>query len=91
MALASQFGCTGCHPVTGGGGVGPTWKGLFGKTETLEGGSTVFVETGYLRESIVSPGAKIVQGFPNIMPTNFAQRLSSEEIDAIIEYIKTLQ
>ena len=71
--------------------MGPTWKGLFGKTETLDDDSTVLVTTSYLRESIVNPDAKIVQGFPNAMPTNFGGLFSSQEIDAIIAYIKTLQ
>ncbi|MFQ5523798.1 MAG: c-type cytochrome [Acidimicrobiia bacterium] len=90
-SLAARNGCTACHSPDGAALVGPTWKGLFGKEETLGDGSTVLVDEAYLRESIVDPNAKIVQGYaPNIMPQDFGTRLSDEEIDALIAYIKTL-
>jgi cytochrome c oxidase subunit 2 len=72
--------------------VGPTWKGLFGKTENLTDGSTVVVDEAYLRESILTPNAKVAQGFlPGTMAQDFGDRLSELEIKAIIEYIKTLR
>lgn len=41
---------------------------------------------------IVAPNAKIVKGFPaDVMPNSFDQKLSDADIQAIIEYIKTLQ
>jgi cytochrome c oxidase subunit 2 len=69
--------------------VGPTWRGLYGRTEELEGGETVDVNEEYLAESIASPNAKVVQGFlPNIMP---AIDLTDVETNALIAYIKSLQ
>ena len=89
---ARQMGCTACHSVEGNPSVGPTWKGLFGKTETFTDGSTVVVDEPYLGESILTPNARVVEGFlPGIMPQDFGDRLSEPEIKAIIEYIKTLQ
>ena len=44
----------------------------------------------YLRESIMDPGAKIVKGYPNVMPT-FKATLSKEDIDAVTAYLKTLK
>ncbi len=91
-SLAKQYGCLTCHSVDGSRRVGPTWKGLFGKEETLADGSTVKVDEAYLRESIVDPNAKVVKGFPaGVMPQDFGQKLSDKEIQAIIEYIKTLR
>ncbi len=91
-ALAARQGCLVCHSVDGSPRVGPTWKGLFGKEETLTDGSTVKVDEAYLRESIVDPDAKVVKGFPaGVMPQDFGQKLSDEEIQALIEYIKTLR
>ena len=50
------------------------------------------MDEAYLYESIVDPNAKIVKGFPaEVMPQDFGQKLSDSEIQAIIEYIKTLQ
>ncbi len=71
--------------------MGPSWQGLFGRTETLSDGTTVLVDDAYLRESIINPNAKVVEGFsPNLMPLDFGQRLSEEQIASIIAYIKTL-
>lgn len=90
--VAVQMGCTACHTADGNASVGPTWKGLWGKQERLSNGEPVTVDEGYIRESIVSPDAKVVQGFqPGIMPKDFGQRLSQQQIDAVIAYIKSLQ
>ena len=81
--------CWSCHSQDGSTSVGPTWKGLFGKTETLEDGSTVEVDEAYIRESILDPGAKVVQGFPaGAMPT--FSSLTDEDLQAIVAYIKSL-
>ncbi|MCI0437789.1 MAG: cytochrome c [Chloroflexi bacterium] len=87
--IAQRNGCTACHSIDGSPLVGPTWQGLFGKTETLADGSTVVVNEVYIEESIRTPGAKIVEGFGNIMPP--FPNLPQGDIDAIIEYIKTLR
>ncbi len=87
--LAEKSGCFGCHTTTGSPGVGPTWRGLFGRNVALSDGRTVTADEAYLRESIVDPGAKIVKGFPNVMPT-YKGSLSDDDVAAIIAYIKTL-
>lgn len=85
------MGCAGCHSVDGTTIVGPSWQGLYGKTETFEGGSTVVVDEAYLRELIINPGAKVVAGFPNgVMPQDFGQKLSDEQIADLIAYILSL-
>jgi cytochrome c oxidase subunit 2 len=84
----SRQGCNACHTTDGRPLIGPSWKGLWGKTEALEGGGSVVVDENYIRESIVDPHKKIVQGFPPSMPV---QKLSDREITGIIEYIKTLK
>ncbi|WP_426338677.1 cytochrome c oxidase subunit II [Pseudoduganella sp. S-14] len=86
--IAQSKGCVACHSVDGAPSVGPTWKGLFGRQETLEGGTTVAVDEAYLKQSINDPKAKVVKGFPNIMPPN---QLSDEEMAAMIDYIKTVR
>ena len=50
------------------------------------------VDDAYIRESILEPNIKIVEGFqPNLMPPNFGDTLSDSDIDIIIEYIKSLK
>ena len=68
---------------------GPGWGGLFMSKKQLENGDDVVADENYLRESIVNPADKIVKGYPSIMPT-YSGMLNDREIDAIIEYIKTL-
>ena len=85
--LAESRGCLACHSTDGSAGVGPTWQGLFGKTENLADGSTVVVDTEYMIESILNPGAKVVQGFAPIMPPG---SFSEDELNALIAYTKSL-
>lgn len=81
--IAEDQGCIGCHSLDGSPSVGPTWKGLFGKTEKLDDGSTVVVDEDYLKESIVDPNARIVQGYQGIMPP---YELTDEELKALIAF-----
>jgi cytochrome c oxidase, subunit II len=85
--LAQAKGCLGCHSVDGSPSPGPTWKGLYGKTETLADGSTVVVDEDYLKESIVNPTSMIVKGYPPVMPP---YSFSGEELDALIAYTRDL-
>jgi cytochrome c oxidase subunit 2 len=87
---AEQFGCVGCHTIDGTVVVAPSWKGLYGKQETLSDGTTVTVDDAYLIESIQEPGAKIVNGFTNIMP-DLSDQLTDEQIADLIAYIRSLQ
>jgi cytochrome c oxidase subunit 2 len=88
--LMEKSGCLGCHSTDGTAKIGPTFKGLFGREAHLEGGGEVRVDEEYIRESIYDPGAKVVKGFSNVMPT-FKGRLSGDDVTAIIAYMKTLK
>jgi cytochrome c oxidase subunit 2 len=63
-----DHGCSGCHSVDGTAGVGPSLKGIWGKKEKLRGGATVVVDENYVRESVLQPGAKVVEGYDDVMP-----------------------
>jgi cytochrome c oxidase subunit 2 len=81
--------CTTCHSIDGQPGIGPTFKGLYGRNEKLTDGSTVAVNDAFIREKILQPEAKIVAGrFEQEMPKT---DLTPEEIEEIIEYIQTLK
>lgn len=82
-------GCNSCHTVDGTKSKGPTWKGIWGKMETLTNG-TVTVNEDYVRESMLQPNAKVVQGFEPVMPT-FQGLLKPREIDGLVAYIQSLQ
>ncbi|MEP6961197.1 MAG: cytochrome c oxidase subunit II [Acidobacteriota bacterium] len=83
-------GCNSCHSVDGTAGKGPSWKGIFGKSESFTTGPNVTVDADYLRESMMMPQAKIVKGFEPIMPT-FQGSLRPQDVLGLIEYIKSLQ
>jgi cytochrome c oxidase subunit 2 len=83
-----QYGCSMCHRADAA-GRGPNLMGAFGKPVLLDDGRTVAVDESYVRESILNPGAKIVSGFKNIMPT-FEGQLSEEEVIGLVAYIKAL-
>jgi cytochrome c oxidase subunit 2 len=92
QTLAQNTGCIGCHSIDGKPLVGPTWKGLAGSQVTLSDGSTVTVDDAYLREAIIDPNTKVRQGAaPGVMPQNYKDQLTDEQLTDIIEYIKTLK
>jgi cytochrome c oxidase subunit 2 len=70
--------------------VGPTFKGLWGRKENLEGGGSATVDENYIRESLLQPNAKVVAGYQPLMPS-FAGQLSDDDINAIIEFIKSVK
>jgi cytochrome c oxidase subunit 2 len=68
---------------------GPLLTNVFGHTVKLANGTSVVADEAYLRESIVNPQAKVVAGFPPIMPT-FQGLVSEEQLLQLIAYIKSL-
>jgi cytochrome c oxidase subunit 2 len=83
--------CIGCHNITGApGGYGPSLKGIFGSKVELEDGTTVTADAAYIKESIRQGGMKVVKGYPKM--SNFPpESISDEDVDAIIEYLKTVK
>ena len=85
--LAESRGCLACHSTDGSKSLGPGWKGLMGRSETLTDGSTVVVDEAFFKESVLAPAAKITQGYSPVMaPYEF----SDEQLDALIAYVKSL-
>lgn len=87
LEVAQQNGCVACHTLDGSVGIGPTWLGMYGKTETLTDGSTIVVDDAYIIESINRPDAKQVEGFENLMVRYFLQE---EDMDALVEFTRQL-
>src|SRR5690606_35085832 len=82
-------GCAQCHSIDGSAGTGPSFLGIFGEQHQLADGSSVVVDENYIRESILEPQAKVRAGFNPVMPT-FQGKLSDRQIDALINWVKTL-
>src|SRR5271168_3259600 len=86
--IFQQLGCPTCHrsDVKG---RGPNLVGVFGKPVLLEDGRTVVADENYIRESILSPSAKVVKGFKPIMPV-FQGLVSEEQLTELVAYVKSL-
>ena len=90
MYKRQSKGCVACHSIDGANGVGPTWKGLFAKNRVFTDGTSAKADENYIKESILYPAEKMVEGYGPVMPS-YKGLLDDTEITAIIEYIKTLK
>ncbi len=88
--VAADQGCLKCHSVDGSRHIGPTWVNLYGRQEKLQDGKSVLADVPYLTRSMMDPGAEIVAGYQNVMPT-YQGKLAPPEAAAIVEYIKSLR
>ncbi|MEL0080421.1 MAG: cytochrome c oxidase subunit II [bacterium] len=88
--LYSDKGCVACHSIDGAAGVGPSWKGLYNAKRIFTDGTSAAADENYLKESILYPGEKMVEGYGPVMPS-YKGLLDDAEITALIEYIKTLK
>jgi cytochrome c oxidase subunit 2 len=89
--LFVRKGCASCHTVDGTPKIGPTLKGVYGSMVRIAGGPPVKADDDYIRESILDPDAKIVEGFESVRMSTFKGQLKEHEINELIEYIKTLK
>jgi cytochrome c oxidase subunit 2 len=87
-ALFRARGCATCHRPDSAARA-PVLNGLFGRTVTLADGSSVTADEGYLRESILRPAAKIVRGYPPVMPA-YEGQISEEEVMLLIAHLRSL-
>jgi mono/diheme cytochrome c family protein len=86
-SLYKAKGCNACHSLDGSKLVGPSFKGVWGRSEKTSGGD-VTVDLAYVTESVLTPMAKIVEGFPPAMPP---QVLTPVEIESITLFFQTLK
>ena len=70
-------------------GRGPVLQNVFGHPVQLVDGGVVTADENYLRESILTPAAKVTAGYQPVMPA-FQGLVSEEQLLALIEYIKSL-
>ncbi len=77
--------CAACHNITSDTLVGPGLAGIGDRAGSTVSGLTA---EDYIRQSIVEPGAFVVDGFGPVMPS-FAW-LSGDELNGLVAYLKTL-
>jgi cytochrome c oxidase subunit II len=89
--LIQAKGCIACHTTDGSPKIGPTFKGVFGKNETIirDGKEQqILIDEAFIRRKLLHPEIERIKGFPPIMPP---QQVSDKEIDSIIGFIKSLR
>lgn len=86
--LFTQLGCSDCH-VADGTGRGPSFVGLYGKTEKLKSGESRLVDDDLIRAAIVNPNSVSLPNYPPIMPT-YKGQVTEEQVLQLIAYVKSL-
>ncbi len=81
-ALLTQQGCGACHKFGAQvGAIGPDLSNI-----------GALRDSEYLRRAILEPNADIADGFiPNLMPPIYAAKLSTDELDLIVDYLAGLK
>jgi cytochrome c551/c552 len=88
--IDSDPGCSTCHSLQPDQVlVGPSLAGIANSAADFVPGESA---EQYLRQSILDPNAYVVEGFPSgVMPQNFGDVLSSQQIDDLVAFLLTLK
>ncbi len=89
--LYKTLGCASCHSLDGSIIVGPSFKGIYGKTvKVLTKGKPrdILVDDAYIRDSVRTPSKDVVDGFPDGIMPNFSDQINEVQMKAIIAFIK---
>jgi len=91
LKLLKDNACISCHSMDGSQLVGPTFKGLSGKTHKVVSNGVekeILADDAYLMKSITDPAADVVVGYPAIMQP---YQLPDSSLKSMVEFIKTLK
>lgn len=88
--IGSQAGCATCHSLDAGVViVGPSIDGIGSRAGSTVSGMSA---EDYLKESILTPDAYLVDGFPaGTMPQVWEDELTGEQVDQLVAYMLTLK
>jgi len=93
MVMKKQ-GCFACHSTDGSRLVGPSFKGVFDSMrKVVVDGETkeVKADETYLINSIRKPNSEIVESYPKGVMIEYKDQISDEELQQLIDYIKSLK
>ena len=92
VAILKNNACNGCHSLDGSMLVSTSFKGLYGKKETVVTDGVerqVTVDDAYIRESILDPNKDIVKGFNKGIMRSYKGVINDADINKIIDYLKS--
>ena len=83
-------GCNQCHSTSRDDlPTGPALGGIYGTERELRDGSTAIADDDYLRATLTDPDRVTLKGWNPLMPP-YGDRLEDFEVDALVEYMKSL-
>lgn len=94
LILLKSTGCMACHSQDGSRLVGPSFKGLYkSEKDIITDGDerTIVANDEYIIRSIKEPEADIVKGYAKGLMQSYTDLLSEEDMDKMIDYIKTIK
>lgn len=92
-ALFVEFLCNTCHRTDSSAlapSTGPVLENVYGRRVRLQNEREIIADEQYLQESILYPHAKLVQGYPPVMPI-YAGQIAQTELTQLVAYLKSLQ
>jgi cytochrome c2 len=88
-SIGQSAGCRVCHSIKPGEKkVGPSLAGIATRAATRVPDMSA---EEYIRQSIVDPGAYVVEDFPNVMLPDMAEKLSDQDMEDLIAFLMTLK
>ena len=93
LSIMISQGCNACHSSDGSKILGPSYLNLFGEQQVVvrDGKEiTVTVDEEYIKKAIYDPNSEIVKGYPKDLMQSYKGTLSDEDVNKIIEYLKSL-
>ncbi|HEX3148946.1 MAG TPA: cytochrome c oxidase subunit II [Gemmataceae bacterium] len=87
--LFMKLNCIQCHNTQN--PRAPVLEEIFGTRRQFKDGTSVIADDEYLRESIRKPRAKVREGWEAIMPHFGTDKVSPEDLNKVVAYIKSLK
>jgi cbb3-type cytochrome c oxidase subunit III len=79
--IFANNGCGSCHTLAAAQSAGTLGPNL---DEVIPG-----LSKAEIHESIVDPGAKVENGYPNAMPANYGSQISEQQLNQLIQFLMT--
>ena len=86
QSIGGSASCASCHPLDDSRGAGPSLQGYSAIAGQRVRGQTA---EQYTFDSILRPSKHLLQGWSNIMPSDYAEKLSRQQIADLIAYLLT--
>jgi len=94
LVLMKKHACLSCHTQDGTRLVGPSFKGIYGKTEKVVTNGQVrevVIDDAYIKNSIYQPNADVVETYTQGLMISYEKLITPEEVNEIIDYMKSIK